>query len=130
MQNADVIIPPNHPNPPDRHEVEVAWILARCYKAVVSFLIPVDGYEIKTADIVMLGVILEIKSPTGKSQNTVGSAFRRGSKQARHIVFDARRIQLSLDETLKQVRKEFDLRRQLKRVIFITKSDEIIEITR
>ena len=34
-----VIIPASHPNPPEPHEVEAAYILARHYQETVEFLI-------------------------------------------------------------------------------------------
>ena len=71
-----VIIPAGHPNPPEPHEVEVAYILARYYHVTVEFLIPVDDYKRKSADIVMLGVEWEIKSPHGASKSTIGNQFR------------------------------------------------------
>jgi hypothetical protein len=46
-----VIIPGNHPNPPLPHEVDTALVLARYYQTTVEFLIPVDDYKRKSADI-------------------------------------------------------------------------------
>ncbi|MDR1358128.1 MAG: hypothetical protein LBJ48_02060 [Coriobacteriales bacterium] len=130
MRNPDVIIPPNHPNPPDSHEIEAAWILARHFGTVVEFLIPTNGYKTKTADFVIDGLIWEMKSPTGKSKNTVGFAFKRGSKQARCIVLDARRIGLREHEALKYVQREYERRRKIRRVLFITKSLQVLDLQR
>ena len=49
-----VIIPAGHPNPPEPHEVEAAYILARHYQETVEFLIPVDDYKRKSADVLQL----------------------------------------------------------------------------
>ena len=40
-----VIIPVNHPNPPEQHEVDAATVLACHYQSTVEFLIPVDDYK-------------------------------------------------------------------------------------
>jgi len=71
-----VTIPVGHPSPPEPHEVDAAMILARHYKCAVEFLAPVDDYKRKTADIVMLGVLWEIKSPIGASKSTIGNQFQ------------------------------------------------------
>jgi hypothetical protein len=129
VKEPDVIIPPNHPNPPEKHEVEAAWILARHFNTIVEFLIPIKGYKVKTSDIVLLGLIWEIKSPKGDSKTTVGNQFKAASKQrARHIVFDARRTKLTTNEILIKIKHEKKYRQSIKRVILITKESTVIEI--
>lgn len=64
----NVIIPNTIKPYPEKHEVEVAWIVAKHFKFVVEFLQPRIGYRMKTPDIVMNGVMWEIKSPTGFSK--------------------------------------------------------------
>jgi hypothetical protein len=54
-----VIIPTNHPNPPEPHELEAACILAQHFQCTVAFLTPIDDYKRKTADIVMLGIEID-----------------------------------------------------------------------
>ena len=129
MRQPDVIIPDNHPNPPEDHEVEAAWILARHFSTVVEYLIPVDGYKTKTNDVEIDGIIWEIKSPTGNSKTTVGNQFKEASKQrARNIVFDSRRTKLKDSVVLSRVRFEMKRRRSVKRVLFIAKDENVVEI--
>jgi hypothetical protein len=129
MRKPDVIISDNHPNPPEDHEVEAAWILARHFNAVVEFLIPIGGYKTKTHDIVIEGLIWEMKAPKGDSKTTVGNQFKRSSKQrARHIVFDARRTCLKDEEIKVKIRYEMRRRKSVKRVLFISKSRSVVEI--
>jgi hypothetical protein len=66
LNTGQVIIPAGHPNPPEQHEIEAAWILARHFRTTVEFLIPIDDYKRKTPDIIMLGIEFEIKSPIGE----------------------------------------------------------------
>jgi hypothetical protein len=127
LYSGQVIIPAGHPNPPEPHEIEVAWILARHFNTTVEFLIPADDYKRKTADIVLLGVEWEIKSPTGKSRNTVGYQFRRASKQSKYIVFDGRRTPISDTAIQDRIRFEMAKRISIKRVLFVAKSSEILE---
>jgi len=129
QSKADVIIPPNHPNPPEEHEVDAAWILARHFNTVVEFLMPIEGYMAKTNDAVMLGLIWELKSPMGRARTTVGNQFKTASKQrARNIVFDARRTSITDAEVIAKIRREKGLRKPVRRVLMIGKDGIVIEI--
>ena len=103
-------------------------ILARHYQSTVEFLIPVDDYKRKSADIVMLNVEWEIKSPIGKSVYTIQEQFRRASKQAKNIIIDSRRTKLKFKDIEKSVHFELKKRPYINKVILIDKSEKIIEI--
>jgi len=123
-----VNIPIGHPNPPEPHEVDVAMILARHYRTTVEFIVPLDDYMRKSADIKMLGVAWEVKSPKGASKSTIGTQFRRASLQAKNIVLDTRRTKLEYSKIEKQVIIEAKQRTTLNKVILINKSGQVIEI--
>ena len=125
---SQVIISAGHPNPPEPHEVEAAYILAHHYQETVEFLIPVDDYKRKSADIVMLGVEWEIKCPHGASKSTIGNQFRFASKQSKNIVLDTRRTKLEYDIIENKVQIEIKKRPAIKRVILIDKLEKVIEI--
>lgn len=94
-QRADVIIPENMAPPPEKHEVEIAWILARHYNFIVEFLKPTDSYKSKTPDVVMNGVMWEFKSPMSSSKKyAVRYPFKIALKQSRNVVMDGRRSKL------------------------------------
>jgi hypothetical protein len=130
QQKSRVIVNPNLSNPPSAHEIDAARIVAKHYDTVIEFLRPVEGYKIKTADFVMNGLMWEIKSPIGNSKLTVSRQFKIASKQSKFIVFDSRRTKLSDDFIEKQIRFEITKRTTIKKVIFIKKSAEILELTR
>ena len=123
-----VIIPLGHPNPPEPHEVDAAMILARHYQTMVEFLIPVDDYMRKSADIVMLGVEWEIKSPYGASKSTIGNQFQFATKQSKNIILDTRRTKLDYESIEKRVYVEIKKRPSIKRVILLDKFEKIVEI--
>ena len=123
-----VIIPAGHPNPPEPHEVEAAYILARHYQETVEFLIQVDDYKRKSADIVMLGVEWEIKCPHGASKSTIGNQFRFASKQSKNIILDTRRTKLEYESIENRMHIEIKKRPAIKRVILIDKLEKVIEI--
>ena len=130
LNPGQVIIPADHPNPPEPHEVDVARILACYFRCTVEFLIPVDDYMRKTADIVMLGVEWEMKSPIGDSKSTIGNQFQTAIRQSKHIVIDTRRTSLEYDRIEKSVLLEMKKRTVVKKVILINKSAEVVEISR
>jgi hypothetical protein len=125
-----VIIPLGHPNPPEPHEVDVAMILARHYQTTVEFLIPIDDYKRKTADIVMLGVQWEIKSPIGVSKSTIGNQFSVAKRQSRNIVIDTRRTALEYIKIEKKAIIEVKKRPNTKRVILIDKFEKVVEVSK
>jgi hypothetical protein len=127
---AKVTIPGNLDNPPEQHEVDAAWILAKHYDCEVSFLKAVDSYMIKSPDISMDQVSWKIKSPQGKSKYTVRRQLGRASKQSKYIVFDGRRTSLSDDILINRLRDELKERHSIKRIVFINKSAEVLEILR
>jgi len=123
-----VIIPAGHPNPPEPHEVDVAYILAHHYHEIIKFLIPIDDFKRKSADIVMLGVEWEIKCPRGESKSTIGNQFRFASKQSKNIIIDTRLTKLDYKSIENRVHFEIKKRPVIKKVILIDKFDKIIEI--
>lgn len=123
----EVIIPDSIKPLPEEHEVKVAWILAKHFKCIVEFLQPRLGYKMKTPDIVMNGVMWEIKSPTGYSKkNTIEYQFK-GFKQSRNLIIDGRRTKLDDDFIYKQIQAEKDKHGKPGRILFITKKGKIVE---
>ena len=123
-----VIIPENLPTPPMPHEVNTALSLARHYQTRIEFLIPIDDFKRKTADIVMFGVEWELKCPTGTSKATIQNQFRRASKQAKNIILDTRRTKLKYEVIEKRVYIELKNHPNVDRVTLIDKKNNIIEI--
>jgi len=130
LNKGQVIIPTGNYNPPESHEIDVAWIIARHFSCTVEFLIPVDDYKRKTADISIGNNEWEIKSPSGASKTTVHRQFERASKQSKYIVFDGRRTTLSDKILLSRIKKELKERRSIKRLLFIKKDSKILEISK
>ena len=123
-------MPVGHHKQPEAHEIDVAWILARHFKTAVEFLIPIDDYKRKTADIVMLGVQWEIKSPIGNSKSTIGNQFSVAKRQSRNIIIDTRRTALEYEMIEKKAIIEVSKRPNTKRVILIDKFEKVVEISK
>jgi hypothetical protein len=71
-----------------------------------------------------------MKSPIGNSRkHTVKGQFDRANKQlTRHLVFDGRRTTLPDDYLIRTIERELKIRSRIKRVLFITKNAEVLEI--
>jgi hypothetical protein len=127
-QKADVIIPDSIKPKPEDHELAVAWILAKHYICIVEFLQPVAGYKTKTPDIVMNGIMWEIKSPTGNSKKSTVEYQFKGLKQSRNLVLDGRRTKLSDTFIKAQTQQEIARHTRVGRIILIAKSGAVIEL--
>ena len=126
-KSGNVIIPNNHPNPPTQKEVDVAVILSSHYQIDIEFIIPVDDYKRKSADILMFNVAWEIKGPVGNSKSTIGNQFKFASKQSKNIVLDTNHTKLDYDFIVKKVQFEIKKRPAIKKVILIDKSKKVVE---
>jgi hypothetical protein len=123
-----VIIPVNHPNPPEPHEVDAAMVLARHYQSSVEFVIPINDYKRKNADFVLLGIEWELKCPIGVSKATIENQFRTASKQSKNLVIDTRRTKLEYEIIVKRVLFEIKKRPYMRKVILIDKQKKVVEI--
>ncbi|MDR0884990.1 MAG: hypothetical protein LBN22_01260 [Clostridiales Family XIII bacterium] len=125
---ADVVIPNNLANPLEEYEIEVAWILAKHYNCAVRFLVAIDGYMVKTPDMVMRGVMWEMKSPCGNSKTTISNNLKNAKKQSASIIFDNRRMKMSDPKIQADLMRELVKRKYISRLIMITKDEKVVEI--
>lgn len=70
---------------PEKHELETVNIFMALGKDV-EFLTPSRTKKSKTPDVKIDGVSWEMKSPMGKSKNTIYNAMRRAVKQSNNII--------------------------------------------
>jgi len=123
-----IILPTKHPNPPEQHEIDTAYVLAEFFNCDVEFLLPIDDFKRATADIKMLDVRWELKCPIGISQSTIQNQFRRAKKQAKNIIIDTRRTKLTYETIVKRVYVEIKNHPRMKRIVLIDKSGKVVEI--
>ena len=127
INSGQIIIPNGHPSPPTPNEMNVALVLSRHYQTTVEFIVPVDDYKRKSADVLMQDVVWEIKCPIGASKSTIRNQFRRASKQSKCIIIDIRQTKLNFQEIEKSILFEIRERPYIKKVVLIDKSDKVIE---
>ncbi len=107
------------------HELRVAGILANAgYR--VEFIPESNS---KTPDISMGGVKYEIKSPLTISTNTLEHLLKRALRQSPNIIVDTSRMRKNHDDKVKLfLSNQARMRRQIRRLIMISKSGQIIDI--
>ena len=125
---ANVIVANKIKNNVEQHEIEAAWIIARHFNRPVEFLEPINDYMRKTPDVIIDGQLREIKSPIGKSRQNVERQLKRAIKQSQNIIFDGRRSSINDSILVSRLRNEAKKYRSLKKLIFVTKDEKILEM--
>lgn len=109
------------------HERHVAETLANA-GYYVEFL---AERSIKTPDIRINGAIeFEIKSPEGARAITIERAIKKALKQCPNIIIDASRMKgVRESQVIKHLAFQLKARKQIKRMLFVTRRGEIIDIS-
>ncbi len=81
-------------------------------------------------DIVMASIPWEIKSPQGTSKNTIRHTIKKAVQQSENIIIDLSRYKLDEKSALKEIQHHFKLSKRIKYIKVITKSKEIIDLTK
>ena len=119
-----VIVPANaNPWP---HEQRVAKILALAGHAVEF----IPESNTKTADILLDGVEFEIKSPKSANANSLEHILKKAVNQSCNIIIDTSRMKnIRDDNTRRFLVNQARLRKQIKKLIMITKQGQIIDVS-
>ena len=126
IQKCSVIIPSGAN--PELHEIETAKLLVKKLKQNVEFIVPTRTKGAGSADAQIDGVIWEFKCPHGSGKRTIEKQFHRASRQSQNLVIDLRYIKLSKKVAEDETEKQFKIRRGIKKLLVITKSEEIIDL--
>lgn len=110
---------------PEKHELETASFFANTGKDV-EFLKPSNTKGSKTPDIKMDGILWEMKTPMGKSKNTIFNALRRAVKQSENVIIDLRLTKVPDEQAVKNLRFSIAKIRSVKRVVVVTKEDTLL----
>ena len=108
------------------HEQRVAKILALAGHAVEF----IPESNTKTADILLDGVEFEIKSPKSANANSLEHILKKAVKQSCNIIIDTSRMKnIRDDNTRRFLVNQARLRKQIKKLIMITKQGQIIDVS-
>jgi len=104
----------------------------------VAEILTMAGYNIEfleetnihRADILLDGVEYEIKSPRSSAANSLEHLLKKALKQSPNIIIDTSRMKYSRDDTTRKfLVSQVRSRKQIKKLIMITKRGQIIDIT-
>lgn len=112
--------------PPEQAEFDTAKYFAALGKDV-TFIRASSIPKQRTPDILMDGVEWEIKCPEGHSKRTIESNFRKAVQQSKYIIFDLRRVKMSENACISQLKREFNARPYLKRLYIIMKNGTLLK---
>ena len=115
--------------PPEQHEFEAAKYFSDLGYDI-EFIPPSNIPNVHIPDIKMDGVEWEIKSPQGKGKHTIEHNIANALLQSFYIIVDLSRIDLSESDCIKRLNKEYENRKQIRRLYIITKSKELIMLKR
>lgn len=108
------------------HELRVAKIL--CDAGYTVEFIP-EKNNIKTPDIKLDGILFEIKSPRSSNTNSLEHTLKNGLKQCNNLMIDTSRIKDARNENIiRFLMSQKQARKQIKRLVLITKDNKIIDI--
>ncbi len=108
------------------HELRVAEILTMAGHDI-KFL---EETNLHTADILLDGVEYEIKSPKSSTANSLEHLLKKALKQSPNIIIDTSRMKNTRDDkTRKFLIAQAKSRKQIKKLIMITKQGRIIDIS-
>lgn len=95
----------------------------------VEFVRRTWGSRVTSADVVINGVLWEMKSPQAGSKKTIERNLRRASKQSSNIHFDSQRIKGMNDSEIESALRTLCPHiKAIKRLRFVNRNREIIDI--
>ena len=123
MQRKGIFIAPKRKLWP--HELRVAEILAAAGYSVEF----IEESNLHTPDILLDGTDYEIKSPKSGSANSLEHLLKKALKQSSNIIIDTSRIRKMRDDSICNfLVAQAKSRKQIKKLIMISKSGQIIDI--
>ena len=82
----------------------------------VTLIPPIQTKGMSTPDMEMSGIIWEMKSPQGKSKNTIKHTFQNAGHQSSNVIIDLQRCKLADEDALKDIRYHYKISKRIKRL--------------
>lgn len=110
----------------EKHELDTVLVFTELGYDVE--LIPVSfAPRAKSPDIIILGKIWEMKSPTGHGDSTLEHNFKKAAKQSENVIIDLRRTKIQDKVALGQLEHLFSKSKRVKRMKVITKNKKVVD---
>ncbi len=81
-------------------------------------------------DIIIDGVKWEMKSPTGETKNTIKNNIQNALLQSNNIILDLRRIKRPMEKCIREIEREFEANKKIRKLKVITKSKKILDFSK
>ena len=129
MKTYNIIRPVGLKPMPDRYEECIAEICARYFKSDVLFVLR-GNHTTPDIKILATGEYWEIKNIRGGSKHTIEDNLRKASKQSQNVIISLlANTKMNSRQAEARIRYTIQTRRMpLKRVLFVTKSRQVIDI--
>jgi hypothetical protein len=108
------------------HEIETVNFLIE-HGESVELIMPSNTPKNTNPDILMRGVIWEMKSPTVNNDNSISRLFYRALTQSTNLIFDLRRLKKSDQKPHNQLMKLATKSRRLNQILIIRKNGQVEE---
>ena len=108
------------------HEERTANYLT-LYGFSIEVIRPMNTPKVHNPDILMSGMIWEMKAPMKNNKNTLKIRMKKASRQAKRIVFDFRNMKKEYEEAQEYVIRLFLGNYVMRRMIIITKDEKVLE---
>lgn len=122
-----IIIPVGMKPRPRQHEIDVAELLAKYFRVDVEF-IPTTSRN--SPDFLIDGTLWELKSPQGNGKNNIQRQLKYAWHQSPNVILDASRSKMHAARIKREVEYQFGIIKSVKRLLFVAKDKEVIEIFR
>lgn len=107
------------------HEYETAKALAMA-GMTVEFIRRSEEYRTTSADVIVNGLIWEIKAPESDKTKVIEKNLRKALHQSKNVIFDARRMKKLPDMVIeREVRKWCCELRTIKHLIYVNRGGEV-----
>lgn len=110
------------------HERKTAEALADA-GYTVEFIKRSEEKRQTSADLLIDGVVWEMKAPKSGTHKAIDRNLRRATGQASHVIIDSRRMKNAKDEVVeRELRKGLSQVKAIKAILFVNRKGEVIDI--
>ncbi len=93
----------------------------------IDLIKPTNADKVHNPDILIMGTIWEVKTPTSCKDNTIKNRFREASRQSTKIIFDLRFISKNVDAVEKKILDLFKNNGRVRRLMIIRENGSLID---
>lgn len=113
----------------EEHEYKtVKFLLEQGYD--IELIPPSRIKNLRMPDLMHMGLPWEMKAPLGDSKHTIKNIVQNASQQSANIIIDLRRCKTDDNTAINKILHYFELSKRLRRIIIISKSGEMLDISK